>query len=92
MKLSDNIKNKINQYFETHSEDEVKEAFKSIGLTLDEPKILTDDDMSPINALKNLHKDIYNKGEYLRECTYSEYDHCFEFASRLNKIIKRITE
>lgn len=92
MELTDNIKNKIDNFFENHSENEIKEAFKKIGLELDEPKELTDDDLSVKEAFNKLYKDIYNKGMYLKDYTYSEYDHCFEFANRLMKLINRLYE
>lgn len=90
MKLSEETKNKIDQYFENHSEEEVKSAFQKLGIEFEEDKPITDDDLSIEDALNRLYNDIYSKGEYLRDSTYSEYDHCFEFARRLKKLINRI--
>ncbi len=91
MKLSEENKNKIDQYFENHSEEEVKLAFQKIGVEFEEEKP-KDDDLSIKDALNNLYNDIYSKGEYLYNYTYSEYEHCFEFARRLKKLINRIYE
>lgn len=48
--------------------------------------------MTTTEELEELYNDIKHKGEYLRDYTYSEYDHCFNFANRLYKIIERIKE
>jgi hypothetical protein len=90
MKLSEETKNKIDQFFENHSEEEVKLAFQKLGLEFEEEKPKDDDDLSIEDALNNLYNDIYSKGEYLHDYTYSEFDHCFEFARRLKKLINRI--
>ena len=48
--------------------------------------------MDYIEELEELYKDIKSKGEYLEKYTYSQYDHCYQFANRLKVIIERIKE
>ena len=48
--------------------------------------------MDYIKELEDLYKDIIDKGEYLEKYTYSQYDHCYQFANRLKVIIEKIKE
>ena len=48
--------------------------------------------MDYIEELENLCNDIESKGKYLENYTYSQYDHCYQFANRLKVIIERIKE
>ena len=48
--------------------------------------------MDYIKELEDLYKDIKDKGEYLEKYTYSQYDHCYQFADRLKEIIEHIKE
>lgn len=48
--------------------------------------------MDYIKELEDLCKDIESKGEYLEKYTYSQFDHCYQFANRLKVIIEKIKE
>lgn len=89
MELSDNIKNKIVQYFETHSEEEVKEIFEKIGLKFEEKK-LSYENLSNKEAYEHLQKEIKEYAEYLKEYTYHPYDKIEYFANILNKLNNRM--
>lgn len=87
--MNEELRNKINNYLENHSEEEVIEAFKKLGVELEEKEI-SDDDLPCDEALKKLQKDIDDYGNYLYNETYHPFDEVKTFASRLKKIINRI--
>jgi len=90
MKLTQNIKDKIDSYIQNHSEAEVKEAFEKIGLNFDDAeKELDYDELNLHDALKKLHKEIRSYGKYLEESTYYPYDRVQDFGRILYKIMKK---
>ena len=89
MELDKDIKTKIDEYFKNHSDEEGIEILNKLGIELPKKEI-SDEDLSIKDALRKLYLDIYNKGIYLRDYTYCQYDYCFEFSNRLYKLICRI--
>lgn len=90
MELTQNIKDKIDSYFQNHSDTEVKEAFEKIGLDFDDVEKEPDyDELNLCDALKKLHKEIKEYGEYLEHSTYNPYDRVQYFERILNKIIEK---
>ena len=43
-----------------------------------------------IEKLKNLNSEIYNYAEYLKDYTYHPYSKVWDFADKLNLIIKNL--
>lgn len=91
MELSQNIKDKIDNYIQNHSEVEIKEAFEKIGLDFNNIEKESDyDDLSNADALRKLHKEMTDYAKYLEECTYHPYAKIEHFANILNELIERI--
>jgi len=85
-------KNKVNEFINSHSEEELKELFIKAGVkpeTFEKPE-LTYDELPNKEALQKLYNEMYEYATYLRECTYHPYDRIEEFSSILKKIINRI--
>ena len=89
MKLDNKLKEKIDSYFESHSEEEVKEAFKKLGLEFEE-KEKSYEDLTTQEAFKKLLKEMQEYVNYLREETYHPYEKVEYFISVLDKLIDRI--
>lgn len=87
------LSEEVKEWFSSRSEEEIEEKLRQYGFFdwLNETPVETPK-LSSIDKLENLYKDIKKKGEYLRDSTYSEYDHCFEFANKLKNIIEEIKE
>ena len=90
MELTQNIKDKIENYIQNHSEEEVKEAFEKIGLEFDDGEKEVDyEDLTLCDALKKLNEEIKEYGEYLEESTYHPYGRVQDFERTLNRIIEK---
>jgi hypothetical protein len=90
MELAQNIKDKIESYIQNHSEAEVKKAFEQIGLSFDDTeKELDYDELTLCDALKKLHKEIKEYGEYLEQSSYHPYNRVQDFERILDKIIEK---
>ena len=83
----------VEEWFNNRSEEEIEEKLRQYGFfdRLEETPKQTPK-LSSIDKLENLYEDIKKKGEYLENYTYSQYDHCYEFANRLKEIIEEIKE
>ena len=89
MKLDNKNKEIIDQYFEMHSEEEVKEAFKKLGLEFN-GKEKSYDDLTTQEAFQKLLKEMQEYVNYLREETYHPYEKVEYFISVLDKLIDRL--
>ena len=90
MELTQNIKDKIGNYIQNHSDAEVKKAFEKIGLDFDDgEKGLDYEDLTLCDVLKKLHKEIKDYRLYLEESTYHPYGRIQDFETILNRIIEK---
>ena len=89
MKLDNINKEKIDSYFESHSEEEVKEAFKKLGLEFEEQE-KSYEDLPTQEAFQKLLKEMKEYVNYLREETYHPYNQVEYFIYVLDKLIDRL--
>ena len=88
MELDNKNKEKIDKYFETHSKEEIKEAFQKLGLEFEE-KEKSYDDLSAQEAFQRLYKEMKDYVKYLETSTYNKYSKIEYFTSVLKKLIDK---
>lgn len=93
MKLTNNLKNQINNFFESHTEEELKSIFKNLGLDLDENKnenVVNYNKLTNKDAYETLQKEIEKYVEFLKNETYYPYDKVEYFNETLKKLNQRM--